>query len=188
MLFIGLIAALAAGAPPPPSVQPRPIGAGPGYVLAAAPPAVLAGRPVGDLRCGRGGPARFGVHLELFARRQVVIVPAGIGVARPFGRRLGRVAPQGCSYPLRTLEPTGVVEVAPGPRLAVRDLFALWGQPLARTRLAGFESRAPVLAYLGGRRWRGDPGSIPLTRHAQIVLEIGGYVPPHPAYLFQKGL
>jgi len=192
MLFTVLIAAFPAAlstvAPPPPSVQPRPIGVGPGYVLPAAPPAVLEGHPVGRLRCGRAASRRFGVHVELFARRQVVIVPAGIGVARPFSRRLGRIAPQGCSYRLRTLEPTGVVEVGPGTRLAVRDLFALWGQPLARTRLAGFESRTPVLAYLGGKRWQGDPGSIPLTRHAQIVLEIDGYVPPHPAYLFQKGL
>ena len=61
MLFLGLLAALwGAGAPPPPSVQPRPIGVGPGYVLPAAPPAVLAGRPIGRLRCGRvsvGGSA-----------------------------------------------------------------------------------------------------------------------------------
>jgi hypothetical protein len=27
-----------------------------------------------------------------------------------------------------------------------------------------------------------------LTRHAQIVLETGGYVAPHPSYLFPKGI
>lgn len=188
MLFLGLLVALSGGAPPPPSVQPRPIGDGPGYVLPAAPPAVLAGHPVGRLRCGRAPSRRFGVHVELFAHRQVVIVPAGIGVATPFRHRLGRIAPQGCSYRLRTLEPTGVVEVGPGPRPAVRDLFALWGQPLSRNRLAGFTSTSPLLAYVGGKRWRGDPGAIRLTRHAQVVLEIGGYVPPHPVYLFRRGL
>src|SRR5581483_12130360 len=140
------------------------------------------------LRCTRAPVRRFGVHLELFARRRVVIVPAGIGVARPFARAFGRLSPRGCSYPLRTLEPTGVVEVAAGSRLTLGALFRLWGQPLGPHRLASFRSRAPLLAFVGGRRWRGDARSIPLTRHAQIVLELGGYVPPHPRYAFTGGL
>jgi hypothetical protein len=41
---------------------------------------------------------------------------------------------------------------------------------------------------VGGRRWLGDVRAIPLKRHAQIVLEIGGYVPPHARFLFPKGL
>jgi hypothetical protein len=41
---------------------------------------------------------------------------------------------------------------------------------------------------VGGRPWRGDPNAIPLTRHAQIVLEIGPYIPPHRTYLFRPGL
>jgi hypothetical protein len=45
-----------------------------------------------------------------------------------------------------------------------------------------------VLAFVGGKRWRGDVRAIPLTRHAQVVLELGGYVPPHPRYLFADGL
>ena len=189
MLLISLIAAVSGGAPPPPSVQPLPIGATPGYILPAATPAALEGRRIGRFRCKRASSrSRFGAHIELFAHRQVVIVPAGIGVAKPFRRRFGRIVPQGCSYPLRTLEPTGVVEVLSGQKLLVRDLFALWGQPLGRKRLAGFRSRRTLLAFVGGKRWRGNPGAIPLTRHAQIVLEIGGYVSPHPSYLFQRGL
>jgi hypothetical protein len=172
----------------PPSVQPRPIGVGRAYHPGAAPPAVLAGRPVAGLRCAadRGG-ARFGVHLELFARRRVVVVPAGIGVARPFRHYLGRVVPAGCTYPARTRQPTGVIEIGPGARLTLGQLFALWGRRLGAHRLSSF-SGGPVLAFVGGRRWRRDPRAIPLTRHAQIVLEIGGYVPPHPSYLFPGGL
>jgi hypothetical protein len=169
----------------PPSVRPWPIGAGPGYRLAAAPAAVRAGRPVGRLRCGADGP-RFGAHVELFARRRVVIVPAGIGVAAPSRIAFSRVVPGGCTYPLRTLDSTGVVEVS--GRATLGDLFSLWGRRLGTHRIAGFRSRSPVLAFVGGRRRRGDPRRIPLTRHAQIVLELGGYVPPHPRYLFPPGL
>jgi hypothetical protein len=60
------------------------------------------------------------------------------------------------------------------------------GHALSPRRIAGFRGR--VLAFVGGKRWRGDPREILLTRHAQIVLEGGGYVPPHPPYLFPPGL
>jgi hypothetical protein len=99
------------------------------------------------------------------------------------------VRPRGCSYPARTLDPTGVVEVRRGARLTLRDLFAVWGKPLSHTRLVGFSARSgPVRAYVAGKRWHGDPGSIQLTRHAQIVLELGRYITPHRFFLFRRGL
>jgi hypothetical protein len=164
---------------------PTPIGAGPRYHPPAAPARVLRGETVAGLRCRADGP-RFGVHLELFAHGRVVVVPAGIGVAAP-RRRVGAfVRPRGCSYPLRTLTPTGIVEVRPGARLTLGRLFAVWGQPLSPTSLAGFSTRrsAPVRAYVAGRRWRGRLGAIPLRRHAQIVLELGRFVPPHRSFRF----
>jgi hypothetical protein len=186
--MIALAATLASLAVSPPGLYPAPIGVGPAYHPLAATRAVLEGRPHGPkLSCGDAG-TRYGVHLELFANRQVVIVPAGIGVAAPSGLRFGTVVPGACTYPARTLTPTGVIEVRRGARLTLADLFRLWNRPLGRYRLAGFRSSQPVVAFVGGRRWRGDPGAIPLTRHAQIVLEIGGYVPPHVRYLFPGDL
>jgi hypothetical protein len=178
-MILALAVALALGGSSlPPDVKPWPIGVGPGYRLAAAPPAVLAGARIGRFRCTGGRDRRFGIHLELFVRRRVVIVPSRIGVARS-----GR-----CSYALRTREPTGVIEVRRGTRATLGDLFRLWGQRLGPAQLAGFRTRAPLLAFVGGRRWRGDPRSIPLSRHAQVVPELGGYVAPHPRYLFAGGL
>jgi hypothetical protein len=141
------------------------------------------------MRCspGPGGP-RYGVHLELFAARRVVIVAPGIGIAPPRTREGAYVRGGRCSYPVRTREPTGVIEVeGGGPRpLRLGDLFDLWGQPLGPRRLAGFRGR--VQTYVGGQAWRGDPRAIPLARHAQIVLEVGGHVPPHASYRFPPGL
>jgi hypothetical protein len=168
---------------------PTPIGVGPRYHPPAAPARVLRGEPVGALRCGAGG-RRFGVHVELFAHGRVVVLPAGIGIAAP-RRRVGAfVRPRGCSYAVRTLDPTGVVEVRRGASLTLAHVFAVWGLPLSETRLAGFSTRrgAPVRAYLAGRRWRGPVGAIPLRRHAQIVLELGGFVPPHRSFRFRSGL
>jgi hypothetical protein len=180
------LALASAGSPLPPDVQPWPIGTGPGFRVDAAPAAVQGGERIGSLACTRDGRSRFGVHLEIFVGRKVLIVPAGIGVAQPSRRGYGRVAPGGCTYPLRTLDPTGVIEV--GGRRILRDFFAVWGQQLGRRRIAGFSARTDVLAFVGGKRWRGDPGEILLGRHAQIVLEVGGYVRPHPRYLFPNRL
>lgn len=167
--MILLAAALALGGDP--SVVPLPVGPGPRY----RPPAVAtAGRPVGTLTCGPAGET-FRVHLELFAHRRVVIVPAGIGVARG-----------GCVYSARTLTPTGVVEVARAAKLRLGDLFRIWGRRLGPRSLLSFRSASPLRAYVGGRPFEGPPASIPLTPGAQIVVELGAYVPPHPTFLFPR--
>jgi hypothetical protein len=145
------------------------------------------------LRCTNAAGPSYGIHLELYAHGLVVPVPAGIGVAPPQRRAGAYVRGGACMYPLRTIEPTGVVIVdrgaASGGRRRVPTLgtlFAVWGQPLSSTRLAGF--RGTVRAFVEGRSWRASPARIPLTRHAEIVLEVGAAVPPHPAYLFPAGL
>jgi hypothetical protein len=169
---------------------PTPIGVTKGYRLPAHGSLVAKARPVGDLFCSRSSPTRYGVHVELFARGLVLLLPAGIGIAPPLVRDGAYVVRGRCSYPLRTREPTGVIEVASGRTRTVGQLFDVWGQQLSRKRIAGFAAPPGrrVLAFVDGRRWRLDPRSIPLRRHAEIVLEVDGYVPPHTSYRFRKGL
>lgn len=157
----------------PPPVYPWPIGVGPRYQPGALNAKAAAGAPIGSLRCGRAG-REFAVHVELFANRRVIVVPKGIGVSRT-----------GCRYPLHTSTPTGVVLVAAGRRHRLRDLFAVWGRRLGRTRLLSFHGH--VLVFVDGRRFRGAPGDVLLTKHRQIVVEVGGYLAPHPSFLFPKG-
>jgi hypothetical protein len=40
--------------------------------------------------------------------------------------------------------------------------------------------------FVHGRRLHGNPRALVLTPHAQIVVEVGGYVTPHTAYLFPR--
>jgi hypothetical protein len=112
--------------------------------------------------------------LELFVDRKVVLLPAGIGKSAT-----------GCTYPVTTDGPDGIVRVSAGLTLA--DLFNVWGQTLHEKRLASFVSDRPVRAYVGGRLARRAAGKIRLTPHAQIVLELGAYVAPHPFFLFAGG-
>ncbi len=169
----------------PADYQPLPIGRGPAFAIPPTGRAVQARVPVAGLRCRSRPRPGFGVHLELYARRLVIPVAAGIGIAPPLRRSGAYVLGGACTYAIRTYEPTGVAVVDTGSRLTLGDLFAVWGQPLSVSRLASFSG--PVTAFVGGRRWRGAAASIPLSRHAEIVLELGGFVPPHPAYLFPPG-
>ena len=130
------------------------------------------------------------MHLEIFANRFVVLIPPGVGVA-PALVRVGAYVRRGrCSYPARTLEPTGVIEIDTHSALSLGDFFRLWGQPLSRTRVVGFQAGEGerVHAFVAGREWSGDPRGIPIERHAVILLEVRGDVPPHRRYRFPPGL
>jgi hypothetical protein len=136
---------------------PTPIGAGPRY----RPPA----HSGAGFACAQA-PLRAGarVHVELFAHRRVVIVPAGIGL-RGARSRLGRVVAAACRAPS-----------------TLGAAFAVWGQPLGPSRLASFRGR--VSTWVNGVRRAGDPGSLRLRGGDEIVLEVGGYVPPHTTFRF----
>jgi hypothetical protein len=175
-----------------PDQRPTPIGVAPGYRIAPISRSVARRRPINRrFRCAplASLPRAYGAHLELFARGRVVIVPAGIGVAPPQRRRGAYVLGGACAYPIRTIDPTGVIQISLPQRAGtptLSDLSAIWGQPLTRARLAGF--RGHVRAFVNGRPWSRAPGAIPLARHAEIVLEVGVRIPPHPTYRFPPGL
>jgi hypothetical protein len=161
--------------------QARPIGRGSAF----HPPARgWVGTGSGACRAELG--PRDGVHVELFAANRVVLVAAGIGVRGPMTRSGGRITGARCYGDLATVEPTGVVLTRPGARLTLADLFHAWGRPLSAHRLLSFTGR--VMVFVDGHRRAGSPQSVPLTRHAEIVLEVGPHVPPHPAYHFPPGV
>jgi hypothetical protein len=161
--------------------QARPIGVGPRF----HPPAT---GPVNGSCAATLGP-RDGVHVEVFAANRVLLLPAGIGTRPPRTFLDGRVTAARCYGALVSLDPTGVVLVRPGARPTLATLFSSWGEPLSRTRLASFSAAAgsEVAVFVNGTPWPGTPGAVPLTRHAEIVLEIGPHVPPHSSYAFPPG-
>ncbi len=150
-----------------------PIGRGPEFQPPAQAP---------DAGCAPGAVSgRYRAHVEVFGRKQAVVIPAGIGVGAGAKHEYGRVVGADCRAAARTLDPSGVVHFDRSD-LRLGDLFAVWGQPLDRGRVLAF--RGEVSAFVGGRRVTGDPARIALRDGAQIVLESGGYIPPHPAFRF----
>lgn len=91
-----------------------------------------------------------------------------------------------CLYWVHTHQPSyGVIHVeAPSaitPRLA--DFFAVWKQPISTHRVWKYTVKPgqSMRVYVDGKIYRGDPGSITLTRHKNITIEIGPkFVQPRP--------
>jgi hypothetical protein len=168
----GICCGLAAAALVPTPIVPTPVGRGPLYHPPAGPVHVAC--TAASLRSG------LRVHLELFADRRVVIVPAGIGVRDPVFR-LGNFTRARCRALIWTVDPTGVVWLdRNGERLD--SVFAVWGEPLGPARLAGF--RGLVTVFVNGKRMSGDPRRLLLHDSDEVVLEVGGYVPPHASFRF----
>ena len=171
----------------PPRFGPAPL-----YRPDALSTAVEKARPLGAMRCNAGRTDWVGVHLEVFVNRFDVVIPAGIGIAPPHRVEGAYVTKGRCSYPLRTTDPTGMIEVdARFQRHAtLGQFFAMWGQPLSPTRLLSFRAKGNdrVVVYVNGRRWRGDPRDVPLTRHAALLMHLGGYVEPRLEYGFPPDL
>jgi hypothetical protein len=171
----------------PPSEAPIPVPTGRGPAFDLPPHAGwLRGQPIHGSTCRARRRTAAEAHLELFARGAVVPVPAGIGIAPPMVREGAYVLSGRCSYPARTTEPTGLLELGSGRPISLGRLFEIWGQPLSMTRLADFRASQPgeVRAYLDGRRWHGDPRRLPIRPHAVIVLEVGPPIAPHAHYRF----
>jgi len=135
----------------------RPIGLGTRFT-----PRTVTGHPTGGCQAK---PGTHVAHVELFGANRVILITPGVG---HHGRCYGNAV---------TFDPTGTVYFRPGATL--QDLFTAWGQQLSPTRLLSFTGR--VRAYLDGKQVPFPPK---LTEHAEIVLEVGPYVPPHSHYTF----
>ena len=93
---------------------------------------------------------------------------------------VGQPAYKRCIYWLHTHTPDGFIHVeAPLDRsFTLGDFFAVWGQPLTKTTAASAHTAKgeSQQVWVNGKAFTGDPRSIPLTAHADIVIQVG---PPH---------
>ncbi len=145
--------------------------------------------PVHGMQCGamEGDSYHIHVHVSLYVDGEQIAIPKSIGVIEPLsvnGFVYGTDGSGGCFYWVHTHDATGIIHVEPPMeiRVTLGQLFDLWGQPLSRSGVAGYDGAVTV--FLDGKKYTGDPREIVFERHQQIALEVGTPVVTPPYYIF----
>ena len=127
------------------------------------------GQPKAGISCDAMEGQRMHIHQHL------VILDNGKPVAIPAD--VGQVPAKRCLYWLHTHTPDGIVHIeAPLDRtFTLGDFFTIWGQPLSKTRAASAQAAkgASLTVWVDGKKFTGDPRTIPLVAHADIVIQAG---------------
>jgi hypothetical protein len=137
-----------------------------------------AGETIGGISCDAQEGQRIHIHqhLVIFDHGKAVNIPPDVG-QRPAKR---------CLYWLHTHTPDGIIHIeAPQDRsFVLGDFFMVWGQPITRTTVAGARAKKGESrrVWVNGKRFTGDPRSIPLAAHADIVIQVGPPFVKPPAF------
>ncbi|MEP6732745.1 MAG: hypothetical protein ABJE10_19025 [bacterium] len=136
------------------------------------------GQPIAGISCDLMEGQRMHIHQHL------VILDKGIPVAIP--QNVGQVPQQRCLYWVHTHTPDGIIHIeAPKDRtFTLGDFFQIWGQPLSRTQAASAQAKkgASLKVWVDGKPYTGNPNTIALSKHADIVIEAGPPFPKPPKF------
>jgi len=163
------------------------------------------GAPSSDgLTCNSGSAPlalHHHTHLSLYMGGTRIAVPAAIGMFDPVPAVNGVVSGGTCDYDLHTHDASGIIHVESTTiaQFTLGEFFHIWGEPLSTTNIAGdsaqtmvFTAQDPGNGTAGPAftQFTGDPNTIQLLQHEEIVLEIGApfIVPPQiPSVTFPSG-
>jgi len=141
------------------------------------------GQAVGPLECLATMPENYHVHthLSIFLNGQALAIPAALGIVdqSPTTR---------CFYALHTHDKSGKihVEAAAPATFTLGQLFAIWGQPLESTNVAGLTGM-PVTLYVTDNNGvvteaTGNWRDIELLSHREITIQVGTPVTEIPNF------
>jgi hypothetical protein len=136
------------------------------------------GSPVDGIQCQGGEQVVFHIHahLSVFVNGAARRIPYGVGIpgVQISQTTAGPYAAAGsCFYWLHTHAADGIIHIeSPVARTyTLGNFFDVWGQKLGPQSVGPVNG--PVTALYDGHLFRGNPRTIPLTKHAQIQLDIG---------------
>lgn len=153
-----------------------------------APNAGLTGAIIDGVRCNSSEQTVYHhhVHLAIFIDGTPRSVPLGVGMVAPVQVSDHFAASATCFYWLHVHAQDGIIHIE-SPQTAnyvLAQAFDIWHQALSATRIGRYHGA--VTAFVNGKRWTGDPGQIPLTEKAQIVLDLGTPVVAPPPISWRK--
>jgi hypothetical protein len=164
-------------APPPGPNGPAgvPIPNGPPLASTAT---MATGQPVDGIRCDTSEQVLFHIHahLTVFVNGSPRQIPAGLGIPGAQAQN----TPQGpfigsgkCFYWLHTHAADGIIHTeSPIHRtFTLGNFFNIWGQPLGPDQVG--PEKGHVTVIYNGKVYHGNPRDIPITKRAQIQLQVG---------------
>jgi len=151
------------------------------------------GQTVDGIQCQAAEQVLFHIHahLAVFVDGSQRAIPAGIGIPAPRVTEQTSTGPfiagGRCYYWLHSHTADGVIHIeSPVKRTyTLGNYFDLWKQPLSANQVG--PAKGPVTAYRDGKRYTGDPRTIPLAAHTLIQLDVGKDVGPQ-GFSFPSGL
>lgn len=150
----------------------------PAALCAQGPSSAANGRPINGISCDAMEGQRLHIHQHL------LILDHGKEVRIP--ENVGQVPDAGCLYWLHTHTPDGIIHIeAPKDRtFTLGDFFKIWGQPLSHTMAASARAgkRQRLRVWVNGKLYAGDPESIKLEAHTDVVIEAGPPFPKPPRF------
>ncbi|MEM5342948.1 hypothetical protein [Paraburkholderia azotifigens] len=140
------------------------------------------GQPVSGLNCGTRGNIYTYSHLAIYLNGKALALPTNIGTVGPT-----MAAQTGCAYPVHTDDESGKIrmDASTGASYTLGQFFAIWGQPLTSSNVAGLTGM-PITIYVnnGGQlsKYTGDPASLVLPPHGEVSIEIGSPLGQIPTF------
>jgi len=139
------------------------------------------GQVVDGISCDRAEQLAFHQHAHLFILMDGIAQPVSASVGIPGGALLPK-----CIYWMHTHDRTGLIHME-APRqqdFTLGQFFDIWGWRLDSSHVAKLSVPAGGLAlFVDGRPFDGDPRTIVVKAHTQVVIEVGKRIPP-PSYDF----
>jgi hypothetical protein len=135
------------------------------------------GAPIADVNCAKSEEYHIHSHLTIIRDGQPLAIPANAGIV------------PGCTYDLHTHDSTGIIHVeSPAPRrFTLGQFFAVWGQPLSLSNVAGLTGQ-PIAVYINDagnfRQYTGDPREIEFAAHREITFVVGAAPSEIPAFVW----
>jgi hypothetical protein len=128
----------------------------------------------------------YHAHLSIIVGGNETTLPAGVGIDQTTQ----------CLYWLHVHATDGLIHIEAPKTSAARkftlgDVFDIWGKPLSSTQIgaAKLTKDQKLVMYVDGKPYTGNPRSIVLASHTQVVVEITPpEVTPPPTFTFPSGL
>ena len=134
-------------------------------------------RPVDGIDCSDSEAYHIHAHLSIIREGLVQAVPANIGILAK------------CIYEIHTHDKTGEIHLeAPiAKRFTLGNFFAVWGQPLSRSNIAGITGAAVTVYVTDGAttvEYTGDLAQLELTSHRLVTIQIGKPIQAIPTVIW----